>query len=141
MNGFLMSIPSHEIWPKVWQLVIQMIVSYPSRWRESASTHLKGKDVSKRYYPTNCDLVGREGVLCLGPLAMSQVVYPFLQQNNAIRKCLPKSFRGFWQLNALKHYAKNQGQLFLRSTESSCASALQQTYHTYCGCWCTVHFS
>ena len=114
INGFLMSVPSHEIWPKVWQLVIQMILSYPSRWRESAATHLKGKDVSKKYYPINCDLVGREGVLCLGPLAMSQVVYPYLEQNNATSKCMPKSFRGFWPLNALKHYATKQGQLFFK---------------------------
>ena len=50
---------------------------------------------------------------------MSKVVYPLLQQNNAVDKCMPRSFRWFWKVDDLKNYTNKQGQLIYRDPEKA----------------------
>ena len=68
-------------------------------------------------------MTGREGVLCLGPLAMTKVVHEYLEQRDVLHECMPKSFRQFWSWNSLttsqKSWEKAQGRLFYRRAEDA----------------------
>ena len=121
MNGFIMSIPSHPIFPTVCLLMIKMIDDYPRRWQigvsmrqllSSGGTSAGVRDHSKKHYTEDCDMFGREGVLCLGALAMSKGIHNFFTDNSALAKSVPKNFENFWNFY-IKNYRNRQGRLFL----------------------------
>ena len=120
INGFLMSAPGKDLWVEVLTLICDMLETYPQRWREAVGSDGTqcALDKSHRYYTADVSLVGREGVLCLGPLAMTKVVFPFLKARALVETCLPKKFRHFFSFDTktLKKGAweKTQGALIWR---------------------------
>jgi hypothetical protein len=107
-NGFLMSSVCHPIWTLVWKRVVTMIKNYPLRWRAAAaSCHVR--DTSRTYYSADCDMTGREAVLCQGPLAMTAIVYPYLRDSGGLETSLPDSFQEFFKWETLPNYQEQQG--------------------------------
>ena len=103
MNGFMMSTAQHPVWPQVWALVVKMISSYPDRWQTgAASGAVNVMDNTLTYFSTPVAMSGQEGVLCMGPLAMTKVVYKYLRAQDALDTCVPKSFMHFWKWNSLR---------------------------------------
>ena len=77
LNGFLMSAPGLSIWETVIEHICGMIESYPERWKDNAvDTESRSVvDRTRRYYTADCEMSGREGVRCLGPLAPKHFLY------------------------------------------------------------------
>jgi len=121
ISGFMMSAPGLPVWITVWKHTAEMVRTYPERWRKCRQPggHEEVVDDSRTYFTAPVGMTGREGVLCLGPLAMSQVMYEYLMQREVLDECMPKSLRNFWSWNSLtpcqKSWANVQGRLFYRN--------------------------
>ena len=125
INGFMMSAPGLAIWRDVWNRVVDMIRSYPERWRRCAKLGQQTVDDTLTYFDVPVAMTGREGVLCMGPLAMTKVVYNYLQARNAVSESIPTTFKNFWSWSALTPKKTNwenvQARLFYRDNEKATA--------------------
>ena len=123
MNGFSMSIIRHPVWPLVWAEAVDRVRSYPERWRRGAEAGKPGWDYTLRYIAKPIEMFGKNGVLCLGPLSMTKIVFAYLTSAGALAMCVPKKFAGHfnWQSvrTSKKTYAKIQGRLFYRDWEKA----------------------
>ena len=112
INGFMMSAPGLAAWKGVWRHTAEMVRTYPERWRRSRK--LGGSadvvDESLKYFTAPVVMTGREGVLCLGPLCMTKVMYTYLKQRGVLDECMPESFRDFWCWNSLTPSQKSWAQ-------------------------------
>ena len=125
INGFMMSAPGVSVWKSVWKHTAEMVRTYPERWRSCRKPGQSEEvvDDSLAHFTVPTGMTGREGVLCLGPLSMTKVMYKYLEQRGALNECMPKSFQNFWCWNSLtpkkKSWAQMQRHLFYRKAEDA----------------------
>ena len=125
INGFMMSAPGVSVWKSVWKHTAEMVRTYPERWRSCRKPGQSEEvvDDSLAHFTVPTGMTGREGVLCLGPLSMTKVMYKYLEQRGALNECMPKSFQNFWCWNSLtpkkKSWAQMQHHLFYRKAEDA----------------------
>ena len=120
INGFLMSVPGMAIWERVIWHICSMIESYPERWKANAvgTQSREVVDRSRSLYSADCDMTGREGVLCLGPLAMTAIVMPHLREHRIDKIHLSKTagqcigFESYRKFFNKKDWSKSQAELF-----------------------------
>ena len=124
MNGFMMSAPGLSIWRDVWNRAVDMISSYPGRWRRCEKPGQQTIDDTLIFFDVPVAMTGREGVLCMGPLSMTKVIYEYLDRH-VVEECIPATFRNFWNWSALtskrKSWANVQARLFYRDNEKAAA--------------------
>ena len=82
MNGIIMSRTNHAVWRDVLTLQVEMLRSYSQRWQLGVQKTRENKlQIFKKeatFFSRPVCMVGREGVLCMGPLAMTKIVYKHL---------------------------------------------------------------
>jgi hypothetical protein len=139
LNGFLMSAPGLPIWKQVIDYICGLIESYPQRWKDSAVVNQVHAvvDSTRQHYTADCVLSGREGVLCLGPLAMTRVIMPHLKKHDIvsvhlskdIKKCI--DFDSFPKISKKKgSWSKAQAKLFWKDPQ---LAAQHRHYSDLCG--------
>ena len=137
LNGFLMSAPGLSIWQAVIDRICGMIESYPQRWKDSAAVTQSHAvvDRSRQHYTADCEMAGREGVLCLGPLAMTAVIMPYLRQHRidslhlskVVTQCI--DFDSCHTLFKRGQWSKAQAVLFWKDPE---LAAQHRHYSSLC---------
>ena len=125
LNGFLMSAPGLPIWQAVIDHICGMIESYPQRWKDCAAvtrSHVV-VDSTRHHYTADCEMSGRQGVLCLGPLAMTGIIMPYLRQHHIetvhlskpVKQCIDfASFHNFFKKG---EWSKAQATLFWKEPQ------------------------
>ena len=115
-NGWMMSAPKLDIWRHVLQRAIRMIGDYHERCSVDGEGNLA--DNTLRYYSTPVQMTGREGVLCLGPLAATPVLQKYLGARDALEQTMPKEAQGLFAWNTIhakrRTWAEQQGSIFFR---------------------------
>ena len=121
ISGFMMSAPGLAVWMAVWKHIAEMVKTYPERWRrcQQLGGPKEVVDDTLTHFTAPVGMTRREGVLCLGPLAMTQVMYKYLKQRGILGECVPKACQDFWSWNSLtpcqNSWAKTQARLFYRN--------------------------
>ena len=129
MNGFMMSRDHHPVWRDVLSLQVKMLRSYPQRWQQGVQKTRENKlqkfEKEATFFSRPMSMVGREGVLCMGPLAMTKIVYKHLSKEHALETCVPKDFNGFWNWSSHKTrkrtYKRRQAELLYWDSEKQAA--------------------
>jgi hypothetical protein len=126
MSGFMLSEVGNPVWPLVWARVVDMIRTYPDRWKKGQDKWTRGEgevqrmDESLTYYVRPMSMQGRTGVLSMGPLAMTTIVFQYLLSVDALSTCVPQSLDYFWEWNKndvkkrKKGYEASQAELLYR---------------------------
>ena len=124
LNGFLMSAPGLSIWQQVIDHICGMIESYPQRWKECAVVNQSHSvvDCTRQHYTADFVMSGREGVLCLGPLAMTGVMMPYLRQHQIAPAHLSKPIKQCIDFNSFRtlkqeEWSKAQAALFWKDPQ------------------------
>jgi hypothetical protein len=138
LNGFLMSAPGLSIWQAVIDRICGMIESYPQRWKDCAAVTQSHSvvDRTRHYYTADCEMSGREGVLCLGPLAMTAVIMPYLRKHHIdtvhlsklVKQCI--DFDSFRTLFKKGQWSKVQATLFWKEPQLA-------AQHRHYSCLCS----
>ena len=119
MNGFMMSSDHQPVWLDFSSLQVTMQRSYPQRWQLEVQRTRKNKlqtfEKAPTFFSKPLCMMGREGVLCMRPLAMTKIVYKYLSEAIALNTCVPRGFHVFWywssQKTRNKSYEKRQAKL------------------------------